>query len=115
MPQGGVDPDVVAARNRRHLDQLEVNLKPISVRHTLIPASFQRSNYGETRTVADEDAGNSSRGARSLISEKRSVKMLGTSPAATKKKSTMAVRTALLYPKSLATLIEESVGRAVLP
>ncbi|KAF8920214.1 hypothetical protein CPB85DRAFT_617843 [Mucidula mucida] len=93
--QGGLDPEVVAARQRRHLDQLE------------------RSNHADTNIVAvdDEDGdgkyGKKSR-ARQLISDKRSVKLLGSSPAATKKKSTMNVRTALLYPKSFATLIEES-------
>ena len=46
---------------------------------------------------------------RQLISEKRNLNIPGNSPAARKKKSTMNVRTALLYRKNLATLIEESV------
>ncbi len=48
--------------------------------------------------------------ARQIVSDKRNLKLLGSSPAATKKRSTMNVRSALLYPKNLATLIEESVS-----
>lgn len=53
------------------------------------------------------------RARQTLISDKRDLKLAGNSPAATKKKSTMNVRSALLYRKNLSTLIEESVGLPV--
>lgn len=57
-----------------------------------------------------EEGGGKYKGrGRQTISDKRNLNILGTSPAARKKKSTMNVRTALLYRKNLATLIEESV------
>ncbi|KJA26369.1 hypothetical protein HYPSUDRAFT_36679 [Hypholoma sublateritium FD-334 SS-4] len=96
-------PDVIAKRTRRHLDELE------------------RSNYAEPTLLAgvgDEDEEGGAKYAkgrgRQLISEKRNLNIAGNSPAARKKKSTMNVRTALLYRKNLATLIEES-GIASLP
>ncbi|PPR02619.1 hypothetical protein CVT24_002190 [Panaeolus cyanescens] len=90
--------EVIAKRNKRHLDELE------------------RSNYTETNDFAGlgEDGGDdgtkgSSRGRdRQTISDKRKLKMPGTSRAATKKKSTYAVREALLYRKNLSTLIANS-------
>ncbi|PPQ83446.1 hypothetical protein CVT25_007037 [Psilocybe cyanescens] len=90
-------PEVIAKRTKRHLDELE------------------RSNYAEPTLLAgvgdeDEEGGNKyhkGRG-RQIISDKRNLNILGTSPAAKKKKSTMNVRTALLYRKNLATLIDES-------
>ncbi|KAF9561956.1 hypothetical protein CPC08DRAFT_817369 [Agrocybe pediades] len=96
-------PEVIAKRTKRHLDELE------------------RSNYSEPTLLAgvgdeDEAGGNKyhkGRG-RQTISDKRNLNILGTSAAAGKKKSTMKVRTALLYRKNLATLIEES-GIATLP
>jgi zinc finger HIT domain-containing protein 1 len=58
----------------------------------------------------EEGGGKYSKGrGRQTISDKRNLNILGFSPAARKKKSTMNVRTALLYRKNLATLIEESV------
>jgi zinc finger HIT domain-containing protein 1 len=58
----------------------------------------------------DAEGGKSAKGrARQTISDKRNVNILGNSAAAKKKKSTMNVRTALLYRKNLATLVEESV------
>jgi zinc finger HIT domain-containing protein 1 len=57
----------------------------------------------------EEGGGKYSKGrGRQTISDKRNLNILGTSPAARKKKSTMNVRTALLYRKNLATLIDES-------
>ncbi|KAJ6631003.1 hypothetical protein B0H10DRAFT_1980305 [Mycena sp. CBHHK59/15] len=89
----GLTPEVIAKRTRRHLDELE------------------RSNYAEPSSSnlgeEEEDAGGSkySKGrARQLISEKRNVNI----PGIRKKKSTMNVRTALLYRKNFATLVEES-------
>ncbi|KAF8907337.1 hypothetical protein CPB84DRAFT_1768961 [Gymnopilus junonius] len=90
-------PEVIAKRTKRHLDELE------------------RSNYAEPTLLAgvgdeDEEGGNKyhkGRG-RQIISDKRDLNIPGTSPAATKKKSTMNVRTALLYRKNLTTYIEES-------
>jgi hypothetical protein len=72
----------------------------------------KRSNYAEASLLAgeDEEEGGSKKGrARQTISDKRNLNILGTSAGAKKKKSTMSVRTALLYRKNLATLIEESV------
>ncbi|KAF9532584.1 hypothetical protein CPB83DRAFT_867421 [Crepidotus variabilis] len=90
-------PEVIAKRTKKHLDELE------------------RSNYAEPTLLAgvgeeDEEGGNKygkGRG-RQTISDKRQLDIPGNSPAARKKKSTMNVRTALLYRKNLATLIEES-------
>lgn len=76
---------------------------------------MKRSNYAETNLLAGEDdeEGVSKKGrARQTISDKRNLNILGSSAAAKKKKSTMSVRTALLYRKNLATLIEESVSNA---
>jgi len=87
-------PEVIAKRTKRHLDELE------------------RSNYAEPTLLAgedDEEGSKSAKGrARQTISDKRNLNILGSSAAAKKKKSTMSVRTALLYRKNLATLIEES-------
>jgi len=86
----GLTVEVIAKRTKRHLDELE------------------RSNYAEP-TVSflgeDEDeegGGKSAKGrARQTISDKRN-------DGVKRKKSTMSVRTALLYRKNLSTLIEES-------
>ncbi|KAF8623685.1 hypothetical protein AX17_007383 [Amanita inopinata Kibby_2008] len=90
-------PEVIAKRTRRHLEELE------------------RSNYTEPTILPfddDEDMGRNAKGrARQTISDKRNLNIRGNSPAAKKKKSTMNVRTALLYRKSLATWVEESVGQ----
>lgn len=69
----------------------------------------QRSNYAEPSASflgeEDEEGGKSAKGrARQTISDKRHLNDGGK-----KKKSSMAIRTALLYRKNLATLIEESV------
>ncbi|EIW84220.1 hypothetical protein CONPUDRAFT_19286, partial [Coniophora puteana RWD-64-598 SS2] len=90
-------PDAIAKRTKRHLDELE------------------RSNYAEPSTsfiAGDDDAEGSTnkRGrARETISDKRPLE-----PGAKRKKSSMNVRTAVLYRKNLATLIDES-GIANLP
>jgi len=76
---------------------------------------MKRSNYAESTLLAGEDSeeGSSKKGrARQTISDKRNLNILGSSAAAKKKKSTMNVRSALLYRKNLATLIEESVRNA---
>ncbi|KIK62493.1 hypothetical protein GYMLUDRAFT_41946 [Collybiopsis luxurians FD-317 M1] len=103
---GTLAPELLAKRTKNHLDELE------------------RSNHNESAslTVGEDDdettQGNKytakGRARQTLISDKRNLNLSGTSPAATKKKSTMNVRTALLYRKNLATLIEES-GIASLP
>ena len=84
-----------------------------SRRYTLKKFPRQRSNYTESTLLPydeDEESGRNAKGrARQTISDKRHLKMQGNSPAAKKKKSTMNVRTALLYRKSLATWIEEAV------
>jgi len=93
----GLAAEVIAKRTKRHLDELE------------------RSNYAEP-TVSflgedeDDGGGKSAKGrARQTISDKRHL-----SDGSKKKKSSMNVRTALLYRKNLATLIDES-GIANLP
>ncbi|KAJ4480047.1 hypothetical protein J3R30DRAFT_3656964 [Lentinula aciculospora] len=95
---------LLAKRTKYHLDELE------------------KSNYNESAPLSvgedddDPTTGKYSKGRarQTLISDKRNLKLKGNSPAATKKKSTMNVRGALLYRKNLATLIEES-GIASLP
>ncbi|KAF9000616.1 hypothetical protein BDQ17DRAFT_1400401 [Cyathus striatus] len=91
-PAHTLAPELIAKRTKRHLDELE------------------RSNYSEPTLLGDDDdEGGGRKGrARQTISDKRTFNIPGTSPAAKKKKSTMNVRTALLYRKNLATLIEES-------
>ncbi|KAH9940978.1 hypothetical protein B0H21DRAFT_697327, partial [Amylocystis lapponica] len=91
-PAAQLDPDVVAKRTKRHLDELE------------------RSNYTEPSSALlpglDEDeetaGGRSAKGrARQTISDKREW------DGKKKKKSSMNVRTAVLYKKSLAVLLED--------
>ncbi|EDR08431.1 uncharacterized protein LACBIDRAFT_326874 [Laccaria bicolor S238N-H82] len=93
-------PEVIAKRTRRHLDELELFMQ------------MKRSNYAEPTLLAsveDTEGGGYSKGrARQTISDKRNLNIPGTSAAAKKKKSTMNVRTALLYRKNFATLLEES-------
>ena len=73
----------------------------------------QQSNYTEIAAgngqEDEEEVGYSKGRARQTISDKRKLNIPGTSPAATNKKSTMNVRSALLYRKNFATLLEESV------
>ncbi|KAI0635726.1 hypothetical protein C8Q77DRAFT_1053331 [Trametes polyzona] len=85
-PNAPLDPEVIAKRTKRHLDELE------------------RSNYSEPAGTSvlggkpEEDDG-------TTISDKRQWDRAdGKKP----KKSTMNVRTAVLYKKSLAVLIDES-------
>ncbi|KIP08066.1 hypothetical protein PHLGIDRAFT_23787 [Phlebiopsis gigantea 11061_1 CR5-6] len=87
-----LDPDVIAKRTRRHLDELE------------------RSNYSEPSALLageeDEDGtagGRTGKGrARQATSDKRAAEL------GKKKKSTMNVRTAVLYKKSFTMLLDES-------
>ncbi|KAM0789855.1 hypothetical protein ACM66B_006701 [Microbotryomycetes sp. NB124-2] len=86
-----VDHDFVSRRVKRHLAELE------------------KTNYSEQGTAAnvfrqnaDDDADEASgRGTASYSSE---------DPQGRKRKKTMAVRSLLLYRKSLATLLEENEG-----
>ncbi|KAF5392286.1 hypothetical protein D9757_001482 [Collybiopsis confluens] len=97
---GTFAPELLAKRTKNHLDELE------------------KSNYNESAALPvgedDEDAPTGSkyaakgRARQTLISDKRNLNLSGTSPAAKKKKSTMNVRSALLYRKNFATLIDES-------
>ncbi|KAL0954657.1 hypothetical protein HGRIS_003608 [Hohenbuehelia grisea] len=85
-----LDQDVLAKRRKKHLDELE------------------RSNYSEPTLLnagdGEDDAAGPSKGrARQIISDKRNLNIVGK-----KKKSTMSVRTALLYRKNLSMLIEEA-------
>ncbi|KAI0292108.1 hypothetical protein BC826DRAFT_1092161 [Russula brevipes] len=98
-----LDPETIAKRTRRHLDELEVCSFPCS----------SRSNYAEPSIGMDEDdqTGKSAKGrARQTVSDKR--KLSG--PSAKRKKANMNIRTAILYRKNFATLIEES-GLANIP
>jgi zinc finger HIT domain-containing protein 1 len=105
--QAALTPEVIAKRTKRHLDELEVCLALVETGVKLI--AVQRSNYAEPSTSFlgedddDEGSGKYAKGrARNIISDKRAV--------GKKKKSTMAVRSALLYRKNLSTLIDESVS-----
>jgi zinc finger HIT domain-containing protein 1 len=55
----------------------------------------------------DDEGGKTAKGrARQIISDKRTVDPVG----GKKKKTTMNIRTAILYKKNLATIVEESVS-----
>ena len=72
----------------------------------------QRSNYAEPTSSylgmdEDDQAGKSAKGrARQTVSDKRQL----SGPSTKRKKANMNIRTAILYRKNFATLIEESVG-----
>ncbi|KAI0036559.1 hypothetical protein K488DRAFT_40881 [Vararia minispora EC-137] len=90
------DAEVIAMRAKRHLDELE------------------RSNYleessGQFEADKDEESVKTTKG-RVLISDRRLAMLDG----GRRKKSTHDVRSAVLYRKNLATLIDES-GIADLP
>jgi zinc finger HIT domain-containing protein 1 len=105
-------PDVITKRTKRHLEELEVilQIQPSS-------SSFntpQRSNYTEPSITLDNDDEGVISGknrVRQIVSDKRHLN----DPSVKKKKSSMKVRTALLYRKNLATLIEESVSSSPWP
>ncbi|KAK0450082.1 hypothetical protein EV421DRAFT_1778440 [Armillaria borealis] len=113
-----LDPRVVAERTKN----IWTNWKYVIFTEAGCPFMIntrQRSNYAETSIMSvtgdDNEQGKYGKSrARQIVSDKRNLKLLGSSPAATKKRSTMNIRSALLYPKNLATLIEES-GIASLP
>ncbi|KAH0833254.1 HMGL-like-domain-containing protein [Lanmaoa asiatica] len=94
-------PDVIAKRTKKHLEELE------------------RTNYAASSLLnepdSDPEASSSQkskfRARQTVISDKRTFPTVN---AAKKKKSTMNVRTAILYRKGLAALIDES-GVASLP
>ena len=71
----------------------------------LIKHSIQRSNYAETSALVSAQETQSAQRTRTLISDK----LPSGTTKKSKKKSTMAVRSALIYKKALTTLIEESV------
>jgi len=109
-----LDADIIIKRTKRHLDELEVSAPPQNPNVTCLIV-FQRSNYAEPSASlgGDDDDNDDDRSAiksakgraRQTISDKRNL----STPGAKKKKSTMNIRTAVLYRKNLATLIEESV------
>jgi hypothetical protein len=76
----------------------------------LTSVSHKRSNYAEPTSFLGEEGdeeggGKSAKGrARQTISDKRNAS------GVKKKKSTMNVRTAILYRKNLSTLVEESAS-----
>ncbi|KAI6008439.1 hypothetical protein EDC04DRAFT_2776934 [Pisolithus marmoratus] len=94
-----LDPEVVAKRTKKHLEELE------------------RTNYSASVILNDPDSEPESstnpkskfRARQTVISDKRTL-----SNAKPKKKSSMNVRSAILYRKGLATLVEES-GISLLP
>lgn len=77
-----------------------------------MPVHEQRSNYAEPSSSylgmdEDDQAGKSAKGrARQTVSDKR----LLSGPSAKRKKANMNIRTAILYRKNFATLVEESVS-----
>ncbi|KAI0279266.1 hypothetical protein BGY98DRAFT_1089241 [Russula aff. rugulosa BPL654] len=87
-----LDAETIAKRTKRHLDELE------------------RSNYAEPSGSylgmdEDDQAGKSAKGrARQTVSDKRQL----SGPSAKRKKTNMNIRTAILYRKNFATLVEES-------
>ncbi|KAF8842061.1 hypothetical protein BDN67DRAFT_966227 [Paxillus ammoniavirescens] len=94
-------PEVIAKRTKRHLEELE------------------RTNYAASTLLNDPDTDpestsnqkSKSRARQAVISDKRT---FGTPNEGKRKKSSMNVRTAILYRKGFPTLIEES-GLASLP
>ena len=108
--------EVIAKRTKRHLDELEVITLSTLLILVYNDTVFKRSNYSELNVVSVSDdkggEGGTKHGrARQTISDKRTnLIMPGDSPAARRKKSTMNVRTALLYKKNFNTLIDESVS-----
>jgi zinc finger HIT domain-containing protein 1 len=106
-----LDAEIIAKRTKRHLDELEVRF--LATRFPIhYPLHPQRSNYAEPTTSylgmdEDDQAGKSAKGrARQTVSDKRQL----SGPGAKRKKANMNIRTAILYRKNFATLIEESVG-----
>lgn len=97
-----LDPQVITKRTKRHLEELE------------------RTNYTASTLFNDLDSDPESsanpkskfRARQTVISDKRTFGNPNEGKA--KKKSTMNVRTAILYRKGLPTLIEES-GISTLP
>ncbi|KAI9570533.1 hypothetical protein HD554DRAFT_2203888 [Boletus coccyginus] len=88
-------PDLIAKRTKRHLDELE------------------RTNYAASSLLNEPDSDPEAssnqkskfRARQTVISDKRTFPTVN---AAKKKKSTMNVRTAILYRKGLAALLDES-------
>ncbi|KAH9068137.1 hypothetical protein EDB83DRAFT_632452 [Lactarius deliciosus] len=107
-----LDAEIIAKRTKRHLDELEVQFLAARFRSIISLYSFhtQRSNYAEPSTSylgmdEDDQAGKSAKGrARQTVSDKRQL----SGPSAKRKKANMNIRTAILYRKNFATLIEES-------
>lgn len=139
-PNGSLDPDVIAKRTKRHLDELEVRSRIRKSgrcagsfsQHLLTnlmaspPCAAQRSNYSEpTGSGAhpgasgepdEEDEGvapggrtTKGRARQATISDKRQW------DGKKSKKSTMNIRTAILYKKNLTVLLDESVSELPRP
>ncbi|KAF8274740.1 hypothetical protein EI94DRAFT_1768573 [Lactarius quietus] len=82
-----LDAEIIAKRTKRHLDELEV------------------PDHSYLGMDEDDQAGKSAKGrARQTVSDKRQL----SGPGAKRKKANMNIRTAILYRKNFATLIEES-------
>ncbi|KAI0661550.1 hypothetical protein C8Q70DRAFT_1043527 [Cubamyces menziesii] len=93
-----LDAEVIAKRTKRHLDELERS-------NYSEPAGTGVSGEGEEdEGVAPSGRTAKGRARQATISDKRQWDGTGKKP----KKSTMNVRTAILYKKTLAVLIEES-------
>ncbi len=115
-----LDPEVIAKRTKRHLDELEVRRPSASWTlqglHLRDAPPSQRSNYSEPAGAGaggdEEDDHGVAPGGRTAKGRARQtiISDKGKKP----KKSTMNVRTAVLYKKTLAVLIEDSV-RACAP
>ncbi|OJT04848.1 Zinc finger HIT domain-containing protein 1 -like protein [Trametes pubescens] len=107
-------PEVIAKRTKRHLDELEVRRPSASWTlqglHLRDAPPSQRSNYSEPAGAGaggdEEDDHGVAPGGRTAKGRARQtiISDKGKKP----KKSTMNVRTAVLYKKTLAVLIEDS-------
>ncbi|TBU49804.1 hypothetical protein BD309DRAFT_909069 [Dichomitus squalens] len=101
-PNSPLDPEVIAKRTKRHLEELERS-------NYSEPAGAGAATGGEAE---DDDEGvapggrtTKGRARQTTISDKRQWEQVGTKRP---KKATMNVRTAILYKKSFNVLLEES-------
>lgn len=97
-----LDPELLAKRRKRLLDDLEVRSR-VKISNDL-QLDIQRSNANESYSTA---AASNVEGGLSTAKDRAAAR---TTISTSTKKSTMKVRTALLYKKNLNTIIDESVS-----
>lgn len=109
-----IDPETVAKRTKRRLEELEVGDRASSIRfNTHREMSCQKSNYAEPRESltgaleGEEISGRPTDRSRETISLRNDGKQ--------RKRSTAAVRAILLYRKNFNTLLEEAVCQLAIP